>query len=515
MDHPLQQTLDGWQEEGGQLTDLLVPAEFNHELFPTASTALHATEELLTFTLETVLPDGRLVERTLEVEGSPRLGLPGLFDQEVYAGIMALVGRKGGMPPDGVLRFSLYELKEILGLPTNAENYRRLRESLLRWQRTSLTTQGAVYLADAEEYVQGQAYNIWSVQWTRDARPGRAKTELNEVRFHEYFIRNYQAGYIKTIDWDFWLSLGRGKRGGTLKRLYRLIDVQRAGTLEWRTSVQRLMAQVPIPPSYKYPGKARDYLRRLHPHLVDHGFLESAEVSDDHEVHYKVDPRFVSRQKHLELAVDPRDRGAIERLISLGVRESTARHLVSLRGADLCQRYMDALPYQKTVQNKAGWLNTYISGSSTGPFPPKHGFAPANGATPSAAHFQVGSSSDEDYSWFFRKRALGIEGSAADQAVGSGEDDPRMRDPSSPGAADHVRHRYAAAEFDDVINVFESSPQEQYGGWVDAPSPIVDESGNRFYLSTDDELYLYIGDPCPENRFYLCTISRLSDNKVT
>jgi hypothetical protein len=371
-----QSVLDGWVEEGGQVTDLLVPAEFNHEIFPLASTSLDPEEKLLTYTVRTMLPDGRYIQRTLEVEGSPRLGLPGLFDQEVYAGVMALAERKGGMPLDGRVRFSLYELKEILHLPTSGENYRKLRESLLRWQRTSLTTQGAIYLADSEEYAQGQAYNIWALQWANDSRPGRAKTELNEVKFHEYFIRNYQSGYLKSIDWDFWLSLGRGIRGGTLKRLYRLIDAERNGTLQWRTTVQSLMRQMPVPPSYKYPGKAKRYLERHHADLVERGFLESVEFSNGYGILYKVNPRFVSRQKTLGLADDPHDRAAIERLISFRMRESTARSLVALRGADLCQRYMDALPYQKDVRRKAGWLKTYIEGNENGPFPPKDGWAP-------------------------------------------------------------------------------------------------------------------------------------------
>jgi len=442
-DH-LQSVLEGWMDEIGPFTDRLVPTEFNHELFPLTSTAIDPTEKLLTFTLETVLPDGRLIERTLEVEGSPRLGLPGLFDQEVYAGIMALVERRGGMREDGRLRFSLYELKEILRLPTNADNYRRLRDSLLRWQRTSLTTQGAVYLADSEEYAQGEAYNIWGVRWARDSRPGRAKTELNEVKFHEYFIRNYQAGYIKSIDWDFWLSLGRGKRGGTLKRLYRLIDAQRGGTLQWRTTVQNLMGQVPIPPSYKYPGKARDYLQRHHPDLVDRGFLESAEISPDYEVLYKVDSRFVSRQKHLELADDPRDRAAIERLMSFRVRENVARRLVALRGADLCQRYAGAVPRQKKMRNKAGWLKTYIEGDANGPFPPKDGFAPGPGETQPGEDPKKGLADPrrrpvKDYQWLFG------HGSAPDS--GPRESPPGFREtaeieggpPSSRAGATHHR----------------------------------------------------------------------------
>jgi hypothetical protein len=126
---------------------------------------------------------------------------------------MALAEQKGGSRAgEGKVRFSLYELKEILRLPPTRFTT-ACCGTLLRWQRTSLTTKGAIYLADTEEYAQGQAYNIWSVRWARDSGTGRAKTDLNEVRFYEYFIRNYTAGYMKSIDWNFWLSLGRGKRG--------------------------------------------------------------------------------------------------------------------------------------------------------------------------------------------------------------------------------------------------------------------------------------------------------------
>ncbi|HEX2109787.1 MAG TPA: replication initiator protein A [Rubrobacteraceae bacterium] len=504
---PLQRMLEGWAEENGR-SDLLVPAEFNHELFPLASTAMDPTENLLSFTLKTVQSDGRLVERTLEVEGSPRLGLPGLFDQEVYAGVLALLERKGGMPEDGTLRFSLYELKEILRLPTNADNYRRLRDSLFRWQRTSLTTQGAVYLADSEEYAVGEGYNIWSFRWARDSRPGRAKTELNELKFHEYFIRNYQAGYIKRIDWDFWLSLGRGTRGGTLKRLYRLIDAQRAGTLEWRTTVPNLMAQVPVPPSYKYPGKARDYLKRHHPDLVKRGFLKDVEISADYEVLYRVDEHFVNRQRHLGLAEDPRDRSAIERLMSFKVRENVARNLVAMRGAALCHRYMDAVPHQKDVRRPAGWLKTYIEGDHNGSYPPKHGFAPASAdasarpaVLPKAARPSVAPKDHkEGYEWLF------------------GEDDPAV-EPSPPtadeagwsetiSAAEAVQKRRRSGEFDQAIRNFETLPYEEYTKWVTAPSPVVDASGNKFFVSADADLFVYVGGDGPDHRVLVKRLDR-------
>ena len=522
---PVQRVLEGWPEEGERLTDLLVPAEFNHELFPLASTAMDPTEKLLTFTLETVLPDGRVVERTLEVEGSHRLGLPGLFDQEVYAGIMALVERNGGMPEDGTLRFSLYELKEILRLPTNADNYRRLRDSLLRWQRTSLTTQGAVYLSDTEEYASGEAYNIWSVRWARDSRPGRAKTELNEVKFHEYFIRNYHAGYIKSIDWDFLLSFGRGKRGGTLKRLYRLIDAQRAGTLEWSTTVHNLMAQVPVPPSYKYPGKARDFLERHHPELVDRGFLESAEISKGYEVRYKVDPRFVSRQKHLQLADDPRDRAAIERLMSFKVRETVARNLVALRGAGICERYMDCLPHQAKVRNKAGWLKTFIEGDANGPFPPKEGFAPkvssatvvgspAGTTTPTVNHspYLVVGHPPEEVSP--QRGPLDL---CSTDHLPTSPGDPELDNPSldTGGSPPDLHHRCQAGEFDAAVHAFQTADFEQYARFVDTARPVrADDTGNLYYVSLDGDLYL-----CPtssideQKRAYITTLDRSDTGK--
>lgn len=410
-------------------------------------------------------------------------------------------------------------------MPTNAENYRRLKDSLLRWQRTGLTTQGAVYLADSEEYAHGEAYNIWAVQWARDSRPGRAKRDLNEVKFHEYFIRNYRAGYIKSIDWDFWLSLGRGIRGMTLKRLYRLIDAERAGTLEWRTTVQNMMSQLPIPPSYHFPGKARRYLERHHPDLIDRGFLRDVQVDSDHGILYKVEPRFANRQKHLGLADDARDRTAIERLISFGVRESTSRYLVALRGAEVCQRYMDALPYQKKISNRAGWLNTYIMGNENGSYPPKQGFAPSNGEdsavkasgvrkTDTARESDKGPHNTpefrEGYEWLFDKRDL----------TQAAPEDPVVRDEEFSGSTseevgslgifeEDVRLRFEAGEFDSAIEAFESVAFEQYKKYVNAPSPVqADDSDDRYYVSLDGDLYVYLGGTGEPDCYFLKRLCR-------
>jgi hypothetical protein len=45
---------------------------------------------------------------------------------------------------------------------------------------------------------------------------------------------------------------------------------------------------------------------------------------------------------------------------------------------------------------------------------------------------------------------------------------------------------------------------------VAARAPIVDAEENRYYISLEGDLYLYVGPPKPENRFFLRTLDRPS-----
>jgi hypothetical protein len=45
--------------------------------------------------------------------------MPGPFDQDVYLAVLQLLEMRGGMPRNGELHFSLYELRDILGWSTS------------------------------------------------------------------------------------------------------------------------------------------------------------------------------------------------------------------------------------------------------------------------------------------------------------------------------------------------------------------------------------------------------------
>ena len=70
-------------------------------------------------------------------------------------------------------------------------------------------------------------------------------------RRHPIFIRNYEAQYLKGLDADFFWSL----RMPLSKRLYRLIDLQRASGLSWRTDLFAVRDQIPL--DYTYPSQIK------------------------------------------------------------------------------------------------------------------------------------------------------------------------------------------------------------------------------------------------------------------
>lgn len=114
----------------------------------------------------------------------------------------------------------------------------------------------------------------------------------------------------------------------------------------------------------------------------------------------------------------------------------------------------------------------------------------------------------QDYEWLFDKQVgvLGGEGDDASTCVISGGESPG--ESASVTLQDEVLRRAESGQFAEVIQDFENLSQEQYNMWVYAPIPLVHESGNKFYLSSGGDLYVYAGGVDSENRFYVCTLQR-------
>src|SRR5919199_2743603 len=252
-----------------QIDESLVRVESNLEEYPLfAVKARNRTENQLVFERRQQGEGGTELVQRWEVEPPAKLGMPGPFDQDVYLAVLQLLERRGGMPRNGQLDFSLYELRDILGWSTSGNTYEKIRQSLRRISSTTLTSENA-FFNKAEERFLSDTFQIWSVHFSRITR-GTSTRERHTLRFHPVFIRNYVAQYLKGLDPGFYWSLP----SPLSKRLYRLVDHQRDGGLTWTTHLFSLRQQVPLP-NYSYPSEIKRILTPAHEELRQRGFLAS------------------------------------------------------------------------------------------------------------------------------------------------------------------------------------------------------------------------------------------------
>jgi len=355
---------------------MLVRAERNLEEYPLFELkARHRGSKARVFERTIEGEDGVALRQTWKVIPSGEYGMPGPVDQDIYLAVLQLLEQRGGMSEDGELAFSLYEIRKVLGWSDDsASAYKQIRDALIRIQLTGVQSSNAFYSA-ADEQLIADSFNVWRVHFAqrRKRNPrgasGRASAQVggqdrHVLRFHPIFIRNYMAQYLKGLDADFYWSL----RLPLSKRLYRLVDLQRAGGLSWKTGLLEVRDQVPL--DYEYPSQLKRALERAHAELVERGFLSGVDYEEKTGVLYRVSPGFARRQKALELSGDPQEMFAIERLIREGVRGDTARELVLNHGAGKCLHYADAIDAQKGIRNRASFLVSAIREGYDLPAPP-------------------------------------------------------------------------------------------------------------------------------------------------
>jgi hypothetical protein len=363
-------------------------------LFPEYSTLVSAERNLEEYPLFELKArqrgsKARLFERVIEGEGgvllrqswkvipSGEYGMPGPVDQDVYLAVLQLLEKRGGMPEDGELAFSLYELRKVLGWSDDSGGaYRQIKDALVRIQLTGVQSSNAFYSA-ADEQLIADSFNVWSVHFAQRKKRGGANSsgarttqDRHVLRFHPIFIRNYEAQYLKGLDAEFFFSL----KMPLSKRLYRLIDLQRAGGLSWRSDLFAVRDQIPL--DYPYPSQIKRALKKAHRELEEKGFLSGIDYEEHEEenttsVLYRISHLFARRQKALELSGTPQEMFAIERLMREGVRGDTARDLVVSHGPQRCLHYAEALDAQEGIRNRASFLVSAIRKGYALSGPPK------------------------------------------------------------------------------------------------------------------------------------------------
>lgn len=128
----------------------LVSAEQNLEEFPLFELKARKRGTKARVFEKAILGEGGIsLNQVWKVLPSGEYGMPGPLDQDVYLAVLQLLQQRGGMPEDGELGFSLYELRKILGWSDDSGGaYKDIRDALLRIATTSVQSRNAFYSAE-------------------------------------------------------------------------------------------------------------------------------------------------------------------------------------------------------------------------------------------------------------------------------------------------------------------------------------------------------------------------------
>jgi hypothetical protein len=297
--------------------------------------------------------DGSSLRQRMEISAPGKYRLPGRFDYDVYSAVLELLEIRGGIPESGTLRFSLHELILLMDLEPSGRTYEEVKRSLRRIAATVLESDNAFWSNGAQRHI-SDTFRLWDV--TFDAVTDKIGSgNRHRIEFGTLFKRSFEERYLRGLDIEFYWGLD----SPVAKRLYRLVDLKRAGAPAWGTDLFELQKQIPIGP-YAYVSKIKEKLKAAHEELIERGFLSGMTYRERSRILYEVSEAFRTRRKDLELAGTQEEIIAIQLLTRSGLRGDVARDLVAKHGPAYCTRCANALPYQKGLRNPAGWLRKAI-----------------------------------------------------------------------------------------------------------------------------------------------------------
>ena len=297
--------------------------------------------------------NGNSLKQKMEVSAPGKYRLPGRFDYDVYSAVLELLEVRGGMPEGGALRFSLHELILLMDLEPSGRTYEEVKTSLRRIAATVLESDNAFWSNGQRRHI-SDTFRLWDITFDSVAdRNGLGSR--HKIEFGALFRRSFEEHYLRGLDIVLFWELD----SPVAKRLYRLVDLKRAGSALWTVDLFELQKHIPIGP-YAYVSKIKEKLKAAHEELIERGFLSDVLYPESSLVRYEVSEAFRRRRQGLELRGTKEEVIAIQLLTRSGLRGDVARDLVAEHGPAYCTRYANALPHQKNLRNPAGWLRRAI-----------------------------------------------------------------------------------------------------------------------------------------------------------
>jgi len=369
--------------------------ELNFAEFPIASVSdtIADNQKTLEFTDEIFDPStGREVARMLTITAADKFGLPTALDDEVLLGLMQLSCDQGFT--DRKVHFSRYELIKLLGWRDESKSYKRIEDSLNRWTGVTLQYRKAWWSKEEQCWVnetfhvidQVTVFDRERIARRRKMAQGSPEKALSSFVWNETVFQSFKSGYIKSLDFDFYKSLG----SAISKRMFRFLDKRFYHKGRWEFDLQTFACE--------HIGLSKNYSnselkRKLMPavkELEARGYLAPL---PDAERFLKVQlgnwkAVFVKATKKLAVMPHEGDGSLVKELVARGITPRSARKLVSHHERSRIEeklRLFDGLRArggEGAIRNRAGWLYSSIVYDYTTSDGPASSGAPSPGSSP-------------------------------------------------------------------------------------------------------------------------------------
>jgi hypothetical protein len=352
--------------------------ELNLAEFPLCALAHRLRPDQKTLRFEDRVWDhgrGETITRQLTITGSDAYGLPTALDDAVLLGLIQLSRLEHFAAR--TVRFTRYQLIQLLGWRNESKSYERIEASLNRWTGVTLYYQRAWWNKAKQCWVDEKFHvldNVRLFQRENGRRVGDDESGSSVFVWNEVIFRSFQAGNLKSIDFDFFRDL----RSAIARRLYRFLDKRFFHRDRWDFNLKEFACE--------HAGLSRNYdtanlkrkLRCGITELEQRGYLRALSETERFLKVCSGEWRIVFEKAKGEAnrKSTPADEPAaalVAALIARGVSPSTARSTVKQFAPERIQPQLEVFDYlvvqkdPKVSRNPPGFLLSAIRGEYAPP----------------------------------------------------------------------------------------------------------------------------------------------------
>jgi hypothetical protein len=352
--------------------------ELNLAEFPLCALAHRLRPEQKTLRFEDRVWDerrGETITRQLIITGSDAYGLPTALDEEVLLGLIQF--SRLNQFAERTVRFTRYQLIQLLGWRNESKSYERIEASLNRWTGVTLYYQRAWWNKTKQCWVDEKFHVLDNVRLFQRENAGLVSGEQSAGStfvWNDVIFRSFQAGNLKSIDFDFFRDL----QSAIARRLYRFLDKRFFRRDRWEFDLKEFACE--------HAGLSRNYdtaslkrkLRCGIAELERRGYLRAVSEAERFLKVCSGEWRVVFEKakgesnRNIAQAEEPAS-ALVAALVARGVAPSTARSAVKQFSATRIQPQLEVFDYlvaqndPKVSRNPPGFLLSAIRGEYAPP----------------------------------------------------------------------------------------------------------------------------------------------------